>query len=383
MLLRKRVDKILNIEEMRAQAKWLPRAVFDAIDGAAGDEITLRANRTAFDRIWLRPRALADVSSRDLSTTVLGRRISMPLMLAPCGFARMANSQAELAVARAAGKAGTLFAVSGSASYLVDEIAKAATGPLWYQLYLPPKQTDADALIDRVERSGYDVLCITIDTAVTPKRERDYRNKLTVPLKMSPRLAWAGLSHPVWAKDFVMGNVGTRGVAPGVVGGARTAYWSFAKTVQNMRPVTMTDLERIRARWKGKIVIKGIMRGDECAAIVDAGVDGIVVSNHGGRNLDCVRPSIQILPEVVAAVDGRAEVYVDSGIRRGTDVIKALALGARACLVGRPYMFGLAVGGEAGVARVLEIFRNEIEHSMALTGCATVGDIDKSLVTAA
>jgi len=368
---------------MREQARWLPRAVFDAIDGAAGDEITLRANRTAFDRIWLRPRALADVSTRNLSTTVLGQAISMPLMLAPCGFARMANSQAELAVARAAGKAGTLFAVSGSASYLVDEIARSATGPLWYQLYLPPKQSDAASLIDRVEAAGYGVLCITIDTAVTPKRERDYRNKLTVPLKMSPRLLWAGMSNPVWAKDFVMGNVGTRGVAPGVVGGARTAYWSFAKTVQSMRPVTMRDLERLRSRWKGKVVVKGIMRGDECGAIVDAGVDGIVVSNHGGRNLDCVRPSIQILPEVVDAVGGRAEVYVDSGIRRGTDVIKALALGARACLVGRPYMFGLAVGGEAGVSRVLEIFRNEIEHSMALMGCATVNDIDASMVTAA
>jgi isopentenyl diphosphate isomerase/L-lactate dehydrogenase-like FMN-dependent dehydrogenase len=382
MLLRKRVDKILNIEEMRAQARWLPKAVFDAIDGAAGDEITLRANRTAFDNIWLRPRALADVSKRDLSTTVLGEPISMPLMLAPCGFARMANSQAELAVVRAAGKAGTLFAISGSASYLIEEIAREATGPLWYQLYLPPKDADATELIDRVEDAGYNVLCVTIDTAVTPKRERDYRNKLSVPLQMSPRLAWAGISNPVWARDFVLGRVGTRGVSPGVVGGARTAYWSFAKTVQNMRPVTMTDLERIRARWKGKLVVKGVMRGDECGAMVDAGVDGIVVSNHGGRNLDCVRPSIIVLPEVVAAVNGRAEVYVDSGIRRGTDVVKALALGARACLVGRPYMFGLAVGGEAGVARVLEIFRNEIEHTMALMGCASVNDIDATMVAA-
>ncbi len=382
MLLRKRVDKILNIEEMRAQARWLPKAVFDAIDGAAGDEITLRANRSAFDNIWLRPRALADVSKRDLSTTVLGQPISMPLMLAPCGFARMANSQAELAAVRAAGKAGTLFAVSGSASYLADEIAREATGPIWYQLYLPPKDAAAAELIDRVESAGYDVLCVTIDTAVTPKRERDYRNKLSVPLQMSPRLAWAGLSNPVWAKDFVLGKVGNRGVSPGVVGGARTAYWSFAKTVQDMRPVTMADLQRIRARWKGKLVVKGVMRGDECGAMVDVGVDGIVVSNHGGRNLDCVRPSIQVLPEVVAAVNGRAEVYVDSGIRRGTDVVKALALGARACLVGRPYMFGLAVGGEAGVARVLEIFRNEIEHTMALMGCASVDDIDSTMVAA-
>lgn len=382
-MFRRKVDDVLNIDEMRTRAKWLPRAVFDAIDGGASDEITLRANRTAYERLWLRPRALADVSKRDLSTTALGQTISMPLMLAPCGFGRMANSQAELAVARAAGRAGTLFALSGSASYSPEDIAKVATGPRWYQLYLPTDRAATLVLLERIERAGYEVLCVTIDTPVTPKRERDYRNKLTMPLQFSPSLLMTGMSNPIWAKDFLLGKVGDRGAAGHLFGGVRTAYWNFAKTLRDVRPVTFADVRWLRAHWKGKLVIKGVMRGDECGEMVDAGVDGIVVSNHGGRNLDCVRATIDILPEVVAAVNGRVEVFVDGGIRRGTDVIKAIALGAQACLIGRPYLFGLAAGGEAGVTRVLEIFRNEIEHTMAMAGCATVDDIDASLVTSA
>jgi isopentenyl diphosphate isomerase/L-lactate dehydrogenase-like FMN-dependent dehydrogenase len=375
------VRDVLNTDEMRTRARRLPKAIFDVIDGGASDEITLRANRSAFDSIWLRPRALADVSNRTMSTAVLGETITMPLMLAPCGFARMANSEAELAVARAAGRAGTVFAVSGSASYSLEQIASAGSGPLWYQ---PPLSSDgkvSEAVLGRAEAAGYGVLCILIDTAVNPKRERDYRNHLSIPLEISPRLLLTGITNPLWTKDFILGRVGHRGIAPGI-GGARTAYWNLARTVRNMRPITFKDIAWLREHWKGKLVLKGVTRGDECSRMVDAGVDGIIVSNHGGRNLDCIRPTIEILPEVVRAVHGRAEVFLDGGVRRGTDVIKALALGARACLVGRPYLFGLAAGGEAGVARILEIFRNEIDHTMALTGCATVSDITSDLVTA-
>jgi isopentenyl diphosphate isomerase/L-lactate dehydrogenase-like FMN-dependent dehydrogenase len=379
-LFRRDVSDVLNTSEMRARARRLPKAIFDVIDGGASDEITLRANQSAFQRIWFRPRALADVSTRDLSTTVFGERISMPLMLGPCGFARMARSEAELAIARAAGHAGTVFAVSGSASYPLETIAAAASGPLWYQ---PPLSSDgkvSEALLGRVEDAGYRVLCVLIDTAVNPKRERDYRNHLSIPLEMSPRLLLTGLTNPMWTKDFLLGRVGHRGAAPRL-GGARTAYWNFARTVRNMRPITFKDVAWLRDHWSGKLVVKGVARGDECSRMLDAGVDGLIVSNHGGRNLDCIRPTIEILPEVVSAVAGRAEVFIDGGIRRGTDVVKALALGASACLIGRPYMFGLAAGGEDGVRRILEIFRNEIDHTMALTGCATVADISPSLVT--
>jgi isopentenyl diphosphate isomerase/L-lactate dehydrogenase-like FMN-dependent dehydrogenase len=380
-LFRRDVNDVMNTDEMRARARRLPKAIFDVIDGGASDEITLRANRSAFQRLWFRPRALADVSTRDLTTTVLGERISMPLMLGPCGFARMANSEAELAIARAAGRAGTVFAVSGSASYPLEAIATAASGPLWYQPPISKDRTVPETLLARVEEAGCRVLCVLIDTAVNPKRERDYRNHLTIPLEMSPRLLLTGLTNPMWTKDFLLGKVGHRGVAPRL-GGARTAYWNFARTVQNMRPITFKDVAWLRDRWRGKLVVKGVTRGDECSRMIDTGVDGVIVSNHGGRNLDCIRPTIDILPEVVAAAGGRGEVYVDGGVRRGTDVVKALALGATACLIGRPYMFGLAAGGEAGVQRILEIFRNEIDYTMALTGCATVADIDASLVTA-
>lgn len=376
---RRNVSEVLNVEEMRQRARWLPRAVFDAIDGGATDEVTLRANRSAFERIWLRPRALADVERRDISTTVFGQRISMPLMLDPCGFARMANSQAELAVARAAGRAGTIFAVSGVASYSLEEIANAASGPAWYQLYLAPERDRTHALINRVERAGYSALVVTIDSPVSPKRERDYRNKLTVPLKMSPRLLLTGLTNPLWTMDFILGRAG-RGRGFSGYTAMRTAMWNLSNTVANQGSVTAADVRWIRDVWKGKLLLKGVMRGDECEQMVDLGVDGIIVSNHGGRQIDGVRATIDILPEVVKAVGGRIDVFVDSGIRRGTDVVKAIALGARACLIGRPYMFGLAVAGEAGVARVLEIFKVEIEQTMGLVGCATVSDIDSGIV---
>jgi isopentenyl diphosphate isomerase/L-lactate dehydrogenase-like FMN-dependent dehydrogenase len=375
----RRMSNVVSVDEMRIRARRLPRAVFDVIDGGATDEVTLRANRTAFDRIWLRPRLLADVHDRDISTTVLGQPISMPLMLDPCGFAWMANSGGELAVARAAAKANTIFVVSGAASYPLEVIAQAASGPLWYQLYLAEDRQVAEALIDRVERAGYPVLCVTLDSAVSAKRERDFRNKVTVPLKISPRLLLSGISNPIWAKDFLLGKVGRQGDAPSL-SGLRTALWNLANTVQSMNAVTAADLEWIRGRWKGKLVVKGVMRGEECSRMVDIGVDGIVVSNHGGRNLDGVRPAIEVLPEVVNEVHGRVEVFVDGGIRRGTDVMKALALGARACLIGRPYMFGLAAGGEEGVARVLQILRDEIDQTMGHMGCATVRDIDQSLI---
>jgi len=374
-----RIASVLNIDEMREKAKWLPTAVFDAIDGGAGDELTMRANRSAYQCIWLRPRALVDVSSIDTSTTVLGQKISFPLMLDPCGFARMAHSAAEIAVARAAGSAGTVFVVSGAASYSLEDIAKTATGPLWYQLYVPRDRDVAESLIERVEKAGYPVLCVTIDTAIAGKRERDYRNKLTVPVTMSPQLIFSALSNPRWAVDFMLGRVGGSGVS-GSYDAVRTAFWNLGNTVNHLKSVTVDDIRWIRERWKGKLVLKGIMRGDECPQLIDLGVDGLVVSNHGGRNLDCVRPAITVLPEVISAVAGRAEVFIDGGIRRGTDVVKALAFGARACLVGRPYMFGLAVAGEAGVARVLEIFRTEVEQTMGLLGCPTVADIDSSFV---
>jgi len=364
----------------RLAQRRLPRAVFDAVEGAAGDEISMRANRSALDDVRLRPRALADVSRRDLSTTVLDQPVSMPVLLAPCGMARMADSEAELAVARSAERAGTIFAVSGASSYSLEDIAAAASGPKWYQLYLPPTRDAATVLLARVEQAGYPVLCVTVDTAVEITRERDVRNRLTLPIKLSPRLVLSGVSRPRWSKDFLLGKVGHGHSMHGFGRAVRTAYQNLAATIENLVPVTFEDLAWLREQWAGKLVVKGILRGDECERMVDLGIDGVVVSNHGGRTVDCVMPTIDALPEVVEAVGGRAEVFVDGGFRRGTDVVKAIALGARACLIGRPYMYGLGAGGEAGVDRVLAIFGSELERAMALLGCATIADIDPSMV---
>lgn len=369
----------INVYDVRERARWLPRAVFDAIDGGAGEEVTLRANTAAFDDIWFRPRSLVDVSVRDTSTTVLGHRVSMPLLLAPCGMARVAHSQAELAVARAASDAGTGFVVSHASSYPLEDVAAAASGPLWYQLYLSGDRAGTARLLERVEAAGYDVLCVTIDEPLAAKRERDLRNNLTIPLKLSPRTLLTGLSNPRWAMDFVLGNVG-RGKGQGNYRMALTAVNRFAHVVRSLTSVTADDVAWLRERWHGKLVLKGVMRADECEDMIALGVDGLVVSNHGGRSIDGTRPSIEVLGEVVDTVGGRVEVLMDGGVRRGSHVVKALAMGASAVLTGRPYMFGLAAAGQPGVARVLQIFRTEIEQTMGLLGCPTVEDIDRSVI---
>lgn len=373
------MEGIVNMADVRERARRvLPRAVFDAIDGGATDEVTLRENRAAFHRIWLRPRPLADIGHRDISTTVLGQRISMPLMLDPCALARVCHPGGEVAVARAAGDAGTIYAVASSSGHPLDQIVEAATQPLWYQLYMPSDREALEPLLDRIECAGFYALCVTIDSAVLHKRERDLHNHLTLPLRLSGRTMLAAASRPRWSFGYLLGGL-SRGQRIEIGGGFR-AVEAISRTVKEQAPVTFADVQWLRKHWKGKLVLKGVMRADECRQILDLGVDGIVISNHGGRVLDGVHATIDVLPEVVEAVEGRAEVFIDGGIRRGTDVVKALALGARACLIGRPYLFGLAVGGQAGVSRVLEILRAEIEQTMALAGCVTVADIDSSLV---
>ncbi|MFT3866742.1 MAG: alpha-hydroxy acid oxidase [Solirubrobacterales bacterium] len=372
-----RAADVVNVAEMRRRARRrLPRAVFDAIDGAAGDEVTLRANRAALERLWLRPRSLADVRERDLRTTVLGRSISFPVILAPCAFARMANGEAELAAARAAASEGTIFALSGGSSCTLEEVKREVPDQSWYQMYSPATWEETEALIGRVRAAGYEVLCVTVDTALLPVRERDYRNRLSIPLQVSPTLIRHGLSRPLWAADFLFGRVGRQS------SGVRTQMRDFAHAISRVRPVTLDQLARIKQAWGGPLVVKGILRGDRVAEMVDVGVDGIVVSNHGGRQLDGARPAIDCLPEVVEAAAGKAEVYVDGGFRRGSEVVKALALGARAVLVGRPYMFGLAAYGEAGVRRVLEILKLEFEVALGLSGCVSPADVGRDIVIA-
>ncbi|WP_345381979.1 alpha-hydroxy acid oxidase [Pseudonocardia yuanmonensis] len=372
-----RMTRAHSVEDLRRAARRrMPRAVFDVVDGGAGDEHTLRWNREAFERIPLRPRALVDVAHVDTTTTVLGDRVSMPLLLAPCSFARMCHSDAEPAVARAAGRAGTVYVVPGGSGERPEVVIRSAGGPLWYQLYLKPDRAMNDELVDRVAGAGYRTLCVTIDTPIKPYREKDLRNGVTLPVTPSPRLALAGLAHPRWSRDFLFGTGG----AGLDLFAARRAYTNFTDAIMHSRSVTAGEIRRLRDRWQGPLVVKGVLRGDEVAEMADLGVDGVVVSNHGGRNLDGAPATVDVLAEVVDAAAGRLDVLLDGGVRRGTDVVRALALGAKAVLVGRPYMFALAAGGEAGVDRVLELLHNEIIRAMSLVGATSVKEIDRSLV---
>jgi isopentenyl diphosphate isomerase/L-lactate dehydrogenase-like FMN-dependent dehydrogenase len=380
---------IVNSDDFRAAARRrLPRIAFDAIDGGAGDEVTLRRNRSAFDEIALRPRVLADVRERSIATTVLGSPVSMPLLVGPAGFARMGHRDGEIAVARAAADAGTVYALSTVASYPLADVARASDGAKWFQLYPPGDPGECRELLGRVRDSGYGAVMVTVDTAVEGLRERDRRHHLALPMRITPRLVAQGATRPRWALDYLRGGVG-RGrqgmdAAFLVERGPRPAPRSLKDMgraiAATARSITEDELRFIREAWDGPLLVKGVMRADECRRLIDLGVDGIVVSNHGARQLDGVLAAIEALPEVVDAVAGDAEVFVDGGFRRGTDVVKALALGARAVLAGRPWLFALATGGQAGVRQWLEIMRIEIDQTMALLGCASIEDIDAGAI---
>jgi isopentenyl diphosphate isomerase/L-lactate dehydrogenase-like FMN-dependent dehydrogenase len=368
----------VNIDDVRLLARRrLPRTAFDAIDGGAGAELTLRRNREAFDHLLLRPRALADVRERDLGTTVLGQPISLPLLLTPAGYTRMAHGEAELAAARAAARAGTIYGVGSFSSYTLEEVARASTAPLWFQIYPPAEPAAREELVERVERAGYAALCVTIDAAVGGIRERERRSGLRLPLRVTPRLLRECAVRPRWTLDYLRGGAGRglQGLPAAVPSAADARPTPAANTV-----VTVEAMRHLRRIWGGPLLAKGILRDEECRLLLDLGVDGIVVSNHGARQLDSVPAAIEALPEVVAAVDGQAEVLVDGGFRRGTDVVKALILGARAVAIGRPYLYGLAAGGEAGVLQVIELFRREIDVTLGLLGCASLADLDGSML---
>ncbi|MBW0101031.1 alpha-hydroxy acid oxidase [Pseudonocardia sp. KRD291] len=372
---------LLNTDDYRKAARRrLPRTTFDVIDGGAGDEVTLRANRDAFDDFVLRPRALADVRTRDLSTTVLGQPVSMPILLAPCGFARMAHRDAEPAVARAAAAADTVYSLSTVSSYPLEDVAASTTGALWFQLYPPADRDACAALVARASVAGYRALVVTIDGATSGLRERDKRNRLTIPIRVTPRMVAEAALRPRWALDFLRGGVGrgSHGVlTPRKPVSLTQVGRALAATA---RPVTLDELAFIRDIWPGPLVVKGVLRGEECRMLSDLGVDAVSVSNHGGRQLDRVPAAVDALPEVVSAVGDRMEVFVDGGFRRGTDVAIALALGARAVMIGRPYLHGLSVGGQDGVSRVLEIMRAELDQTMCLLGATRVKDLDSSAV---
>ena len=353
------------VQDLEAIAKRrLSRAVYDYYAGGAEDEQTLRGNRDAFHKIFIRPRALVDVGRIDITTTALGTPITMPVMVAPTAYQRMAHREGELAMARAAGEAGTLMVASTIATYSLEEIAKVATGPLWFQLYVQPDRSISRDLARRAEAAGYRALCLTVDTPQLGQRERDVHNQFALPpgIKM-------------------MNFEGNPSVMPRTPAGG-SAFAAYASSLLDPT-LTWDAIAWLRSETKLPIVVKGIISGEDAALAVASGAAAVVVSNHGGRQLDGCEPTLAALPNVVEAAAGRLEVYLDGGVRRGTDIIKALALGARAVLVGRPVLWGLAAGGKAGVQRALEMLRAELVLAMMLAGCPSLRSIGPGTVVRA
>ena len=376
--------RVINIADLRRLAKRrLPRAVFDYIDGGADAELTLRENSRAFEDVVLRPRSAVATANCDLSTTVLGSRLSLPFLLAPVGSSRMFYPRGEEVAAQAAGEAGTGYVLSTLSGCRVDDVAKATRGPLWYQLYLVGGHDVARAAIERAKLAGCSALMVTIDTPVAGLRERDVRNGAKELLSASvwTRLPYLTqfLARPRWLAAFL--RDGGLMSFPNVVLPEGPMPYADVGAALERSMVSWDDFRWIRQAWPGKIVAKGVHTADDARRAMDAGADAVVVSNHGGRQLDGVAATITVLPEIVAAVDGRIEVLLDSGVRRGSDVVKALCLGARAVLVGRAYAYGLGAAGGAGVSRAIEILKTDIVRTLKLLGVGSTGALDASFVS--
>jgi L-lactate dehydrogenase (cytochrome) len=376
--------RVINVEDLRQAAKRrLPRVVFDYIDGGAEAEQTLRANGRAFEEVTLRPRCAVATPACDLRTTVIGTSLSMPLILAPVGSSRLMYPRGEEAAARAAGRAGIVYTLSTLSGCRLEDVAAASEGPVWYQLYLVGGRDCALAAIERARAAGFSALVITIDTAVAGLRERDLRNgaKELLTGKLGPMLPFVNqlLTKPRWLAAF-LADGGLMKFANVVIPGRGPMLYADVTTALEQAVVTWQDLRWIRDAWRGPMIIKGVHTGEDSRRALDAGADALVVSNHGGRQLDGVAPTLRMLPEVLASVGDRIEVFLDGGIRRGSDIAKALCLGARAVLIGRAYAYGLGAAGETGVARAIEILRADLIRTLKLLGYASVADLDRSLI---
>jgi L-lactate dehydrogenase (cytochrome) len=376
--------RVVCVEDLRPMARRrLPRAVFDYLDGGAEGEVTLRENCRAFEDVTFRPRHAVALAECDLRTRALGLDLSLPLMLAPVGYSRLMHPGGEVAAARAAGRAGTAYILSTVSGHKLEDVKAASASPVLYQLYLMGGRAASEAAIERARVAGFAGLVVTIDTAVAGIRERDHRNgmkELVAPglLDKVPFLPEI-LSHPGWLVGFLRDG-GIRPLPNVVIPGQGPMPLLDVAAALASSTVTWADLEWIRAAWRGPIVVKGVLTADDARRAADEGAAAISVSNHGGRQLDGVQASVRALPEVVAAVGDRVEVWMDGGIRRGADVVKALCLGARAVLCGRAYAYGLAAAGEAGVDRVLEILRADLDRTLRLLGCPSVTALDRSYV---
>jgi len=377
-------SQVVNISDLRRLAeKRVPRAVFDYLDGGAESEITLGENTRAFRDILFRPRQAVAFGQCGLSVTVLGSEISFPAMLAPVGYSRMMHPGGEVAAASAAGEAGTGYILSTISGHKLENVKAATLGPAWYQLYLVGGRPAAEGAIERAQKAGFSALVITVDTAVAGLRERDPRNGMKELLgggifSKMPFLPEV-MSHPQWLAGFLMDG-GLPKLENIVIPGKGPMELLDVSASLAQSAVSWADFSWIRQLWKGPLVVKGILTAEDARRAVSEGAAAVVVSNHGGRQLDEVYPTIRALPEVVAAVADQTEVLMDGGIRRGTDIVKALCLGARAVLIGRAYAYGLAAGGYHGVKKAIQILWEDVERTMRLLGCPAISDLNESYI---
>jgi L-lactate dehydrogenase (cytochrome) len=376
--------RVINIHDLRRLAKRrLPRVVFDYLDGGAEDEFTLRENCHVFEQLTFRPRYAVAMPQCDLRTRVLGAELAFPAILAPVGYSRLMHPAGELAAASAAGSAGLIYTLSTISAHKLENVRASSTGPVWYQLYIVGGRDVAEAGIERAQRAGFSALVVTIDTPVAGLRERDPRNgmkellggSILSKLPFLPQM----FARPGWLASFLLDgavpqleNIVIPGQGPMPLMDVTAA---LAKAF-----VTWEDFRWLRKVWAGPILVKGVLTGDDARRAVDEGAAAVIVSNHGGRQLDGAPATLRALPEVVAAVNGQTEVLMDGGIRRGSDIVKAMCLGARAVLIGRAYAYGLAAAGQAGVNRALEILRTDVERTLLLIGCPSVSALNASYV---
>src|SRR5438093_3477130 len=379
--------RVINIEDLRRIAKRrLPRIVFDYIDGGADAELTLRANCQAFEAVTLRPRCAVATPACDLQTKVLATDLTLPLGLAPVRSRRHMHPGGQEAAERAAGTAGIICTLSTLSGCRLEDVANASGGPVWYQLYLVGGRDCALAAIERARKAGYSTLVVTIDTPVAGLRERDLRNgaKELLSGKLGAMLPFVNqlLTKPRWLAAF-LADGGLMRFENVVIPGKGPMLYADVTAALEQSVVTWEDLKWIRAAWNGPVVIKGVHTREDARRAVDEGADALVISNHGGRQLDRVAPSLEVLPEIVASVGDRIEVLLDGGIRRGSDVVKALCLGARAVMAGRAYAYGVGAAGTAGVARAIEILRADLIRTLKLLGCPSIAALDRSYVDVA
>ncbi len=371
-------DKCVNITDLERAAKArLPKPLFDFVAGGADDERTLRRNVTAFDRYELIPNYLRDVARLDLSRTVLGRRIEWPLVLAPTGMSRLFHQAGENAVAREAMRSGAGYALSTMGTASIEDVSSCGDGLKVFQLYLLKDPGLNRAMIERCREAGFDALCITVDCPVGGNRERDVRNGMTVP----PRLTMSSIAQfatrPRWCIDYLLGDAfALPNIGDGSTGGDASSLAAYFNANMEMN-ISWAMVEKVAQDWGGPIAIKGLQSAQDCMLAAQSGATAVIVSNHGGRQLDGASATIDCLSDIVDAVSDRLEVILDGGIRRGAHIAKALAMGATACMTGRPYLYGLAAFGAPGVRRSLEILRSELERTCALTGCANIDELTR------